>query len=136
MDIKIKYGLEDSDPLGRPVWSNKGVRRPSIDDEGHECNPGDTGKWQIINDKNLFQIKIETFKYEPEDISVNRDPKNIHDIVVVGKKTDKRTRETIPGTVFERRFSLPEDVDYNSLNKIYASSGVLVIEAQKSGRKI
>lgn len=127
--------FEDKDPLGRPVWSNRMVRRPSIDEAGHECHSGDTGEFEIINNSDVFQIKIESWNYEPEEISINRDPIIKNDIIVIGKKLDRETKEPIPNTVFSKRFSLPKDVDYNDLKKVYSSSGVVVIEASKSGRK-
>lgn len=131
LPIKTFGVLEDEDPLGHPGFSPKATRRPSIG--GEECHPGETGKSEIINNRDTFQIKIEAWRYEPEDISVNRDPTTRNGIIVSGKRLDKM-KNVIPGTEFTRKFTLPHDVDYNDLNKVYSANGVIIVESSARRR--
>jgi len=135
---------DDEDVLGHPGFVPRTTRRPSQDLQAGGKPPlGGVGLAQraarpefeqaeVINENDKFQILVDAWRYEPEEISVLSDPKDKQEIIVRGARRDSRTGEIVPGREFTRRFSIPKDVDASKLTKTYSANGVLVIEAPKN----
>jgi len=128
--------------LGHPGFVPRTTRRPSQDLQTGGGKPPvgglasravrpDFEQAEVVNEGDKFQILVDAWRYEPEEISVLADPKDKQEIIVRGARRDSRTGEIIPGREFTRRFSIPKDVDTEKLTKTYSANGVLVIEAPK-----
>lgn len=133
---------EGEDVLGHPGFVPRTNRRPSQTDVNTGKPPlgglatraqrPDFEQAEVINEGDKFQILLDAWRYEPEEITINPDPNNKEELVIRGARRDSRTGEIIPGREFTRRFSIPKEVNMKEMTKTYAANGVLVIEAPKN----
>jgi len=134
---------DDEDVLGHPGFVPRSTRRPSQDNVqigkpplggglAQRAAMPDFEQSEVINEADKYQILLDAWRYEPEEITVHPDPKDKQELIIKGARRDSRTGEVIPGREFTRRFSIPKEVDMSKMTKTYSANGVLVIEAPKT----
>jgi len=115
----------DDDPLGRPGFVPKGIRRPSQDQIIVEKS-GAREAFEIEQSKDNLKIRIDAQRYEPEEITVCED--NDEQLVVSGKRRDSRTHEVLNGQEFRKTFPMPRNANLRDMKKQYGANGVLLID--------
>ncbi|XP_067002389.2 alpha-crystallin B chain-like [Anabrus simplex] len=120
-DQNFGLGLLDEDllfPQRSPMYSRPWRRMAARD----------SGVSNIQYNKDGFRANIDVQQFKPEEIVV----KTVgNSVVVEGKHEERPDEHGFISREFQRRYTLPEDVDPNTLTSKLASDGILTIEAPR-----
>ncbi|MFH4980999.1 hypothetical protein AB6A40_007708 [Gnathostoma spinigerum] len=123
-------------------------RQPSIHDsrsgtsdrylrEEGRSRPGSpqvvAGSGDIINSEHGFTIELDVRHFHPSDIKVNLDGSTLS---VVGDRIekDRYSQQTLRRS-FTRKYSIPSDIQLNSITCNMTDSGLLIISGSRKGWK-
>ncbi|XP_067001873.1 protein lethal(2)essential for life [Anabrus simplex] len=88
----------------------------------------DSGVSNIQYDKDAFRANIDVQQFKPEEIVV----KTVgNSVVVEGKHEERPDEHGFISREFQRRYTLPKDVDPNAVTSKLTSDGILTIEAPR-----
>ncbi|XP_067001809.2 alpha-crystallin B chain [Anabrus simplex] len=88
----------------------------------------DSGVSSIQYDKDAFRASIDVQQFKPEEIVV----KTVgNSVVVEGKHEERPDKHGFISREFQRRYTLPKDVDPNTVTSKLSSDGILSIEAPR-----
>ncbi|ULT82690.1 hypothetical protein L3Y34_012140 [Caenorhabditis briggsae] len=106
-----------------PYWMNLYPRwAEPIFKEGIDVNSN------VVNDERKFAVDMDCYQFRPEEIQV----KTLDDTLMIeGKHEDIRDRDNFTKMYFVRKYQLPRDVDYNSIQSSIDAKGRLQVEASK-----
>ncbi|UYV62657.1 CRYAA [Cordylochernes scorpioides] len=80
---------------------------------------------EVVHSDDKFQVHLDVSNYRPEELSVKMVA------VVVRGKQEKKDGHSWVSREFNRRYSLPPDVDSQALTSTLTPQGVLTLEAPK-----
>ncbi|CAI5454991.1 unnamed protein product [Caenorhabditis angaria] len=82
----------------------------------------------VVNDERRFAVDVDCYQFRPEEIQV----KTLDDTLLIeGRHEDVRDRDNFTKMYFIRKYQLPKDVDFNSIQSSIDSKGKLNVEAAK-----
>ncbi|XP_068082413.1 alpha-crystallin A chain [Anabrus simplex] len=87
-----------------------------------------SGVSNVHYNKDGFKVNLDVHQFKPEEVTV----KTVGNSVVVEAKHEERPDEHgYISRQFQRRYSLPDDVDPDAVTSKLSSDGILLIEAPK-----
>ncbi|XP_055951431.1 alpha-crystallin A chain-like [Argiope bruennichi] len=123
MDQLFGVNLFEDDLL--PVGGQNGRCRRQI-------NIADSGKSEVKNDKDKFQIDLNVSQFKPEELEVKIADKYV---VIHGKHEEKSDEHGFVAREFTRRYMLPDTCDAETVNCSLSPNGMLTILAPKKANK-
>lgn len=106
-----------------PYWMNLYPRwAEPIFKEGIDVNSN------VVNDDRRFAVDMDCYQFRPEEIQV----KTLDDTLMIeGRHEDIRDKDNFTKMYFVRKYQLPRDVDFNSIQSSIDAKGRLQVEAGK-----
>jgi len=122
LDQHFGTGLFDSD-LHSPMTYRGYIIRPRT-----QQSVQSSGKSEVTNDKDKFQVMLNVNHFKPEEVEV----KVVDDYVVIhGKHEEKSDEHGFIQREFTRRYMLPDGVEPEKIKSSLSANGVLTIDAPK-----
>lgn len=82
----------------------------------------------VVNDERKFSVDMDCYQFRPEEIQV----KTLDDTLMIeGRHEDIRDKDNFTKMYFIRKYQLPRDVDFNSIQSSIDAKGRLQVEANK-----
>ncbi|XP_067001507.2 protein lethal(2)essential for life [Anabrus simplex] len=88
----------------------------------------DSGVSNVQYDKDGFKVNLDVQQFKPEEITV----KTVgNSVIIEGKHEERKDEHGYISRQFQRRYTLPKDVDPNTVTSKLSSDGILTIEGPR-----